>query len=93
MKRIKHNDLVPWFIMDHGTLPAGYLRACKKFFMAGREDAEMYKRQAISLKLQARENTIYEENEKLIDRSPKPQAPSCKLDSWPDPCYRIIKDK
>jgi len=21
------------------------------------------------------------------------EAPSRKLDSWPDPCYRIIKDK
>jgi len=52
--------------MDHGTLPAGYLASCKKFFK--------------SLKLQARENTIYEENEKLINRSTKPQAPSGKLD-------------
>jgi len=25
--------------------------------------------------------------------SPKPQAPSCKLDSWPETCYRIIKEK
>ena len=79
MKRIKKNDLLPWFTDDHRTLPASYKRSCEKFFK--------------SLKLQARENTIYEENEKLIDRSPKPQAPSCKLDSWPDPCYRIIKDK
>ena len=32
---------------------------------------------------------------KLADcfKMEKPQAPSCKLDSWPDPCYRIIKDK
>jgi len=58
MKRIKHNDLLPWFLQDHGTLPAGYLRSCKKFF-----------------------------------KSIKPQAPSCKLDSWPEPCYRIIKEK
>ena len=65
VKRIKHNDLVPWFTMDHGILPAGYLASCKKFF-------EGLKQQATS---------------------PKPQASSCKLDSWPDPCYRIIKDK
>jgi len=57
-RRIKHNDLLPWFLQDHGTLPAGYLRSCKKFF-----------------------------------KSIKPQAPSCKLDGWPETCYRIIKEK
>ena len=25
-KRIKHNDLLPWFIRDHGTLPVAYLK-------------------------------------------------------------------
>ena len=50
-KRIKHNDLLPWFIRDHGTLPPAYLASCEKFFKAGREDAEMYKRQAASNKL------------------------------------------
>ena len=51
--RIKKNDLLPWFIQDHGTLPDAYLRSCRKFFKAGREDAEMYKRQASSGKPQA----------------------------------------
>jgi len=32
MKRIKHNDLLPWFIWDHGTLPPAYLASCEKFF-------------------------------------------------------------
>ena len=32
MKRIKHNNLLPWFTQDHGTLPASYLASCKKFF-------------------------------------------------------------
>jgi len=31
-KRIKHNDLLPWFTQDHGTLPAAYLKSCQKFF-------------------------------------------------------------
>jgi hypothetical protein len=31
-RRIKHNDLLPWFIRDHGTLPGSYLRSCEKFF-------------------------------------------------------------
>ena len=32
MKRIKHNNLLPWFTQDHGTLPASYLASCEKFF-------------------------------------------------------------
>ena len=32
MKRIKHNDLLPWFTMDHGQLPASYLKSTQKFF-------------------------------------------------------------
>jgi hypothetical protein len=31
-KRIKHNDLLPWFTMDHGQLPASYLKHTQKFF-------------------------------------------------------------
>ena len=31
-KRINHNNLLPWFTQDHGTLPAAYLKSCKKFF-------------------------------------------------------------
>jgi len=51
--RITKNNLLPWFIQDHGTLPASYLKSCREFFKAGREDAEMYKRQASSGKPQA----------------------------------------
>ena len=43
-KRIKYNDLLPWFTMDHGQLPASYLKSTKKFF------DEL---QASSVKLQA----------------------------------------
>ena len=32
MKRIKHNDLLPWFLEDHGQLPDAYLKSCQKFF-------------------------------------------------------------
>ena len=31
-KRIKHNDLLPWFTMTHDQLPASYLKSTKKFF-------------------------------------------------------------
>ena len=32
VKRIKHNDLLPWFLEDHGQLPASYLKSTQKFF-------------------------------------------------------------
>jgi hypothetical protein len=49
MKRIKHNDLVPWFIQDHGTLPASYLASCKKFFkeLSDKQQAASVKPQAL----------------------------------------------
>ena len=31
-KRINHNNLLPWFTDDHGTLPASYLKSCQEFF-------------------------------------------------------------
>jgi hypothetical protein len=49
MKRIKHNDLLPWFTQDHGTLPASYLRSCEKFFKSIKPQASSSKRQAASL--------------------------------------------
>ena len=45
-KRIKHNDLLPWFLEDHGQLPASYLKSTKKFF---KEISD--KQQAASVKL------------------------------------------
>ena len=34
MKRIKHNDLLPYFIMDERSLAKrkAYVRSCEKFF-------------------------------------------------------------
>ena len=31
-KKINHNDLLPWFLEDHGQLPDAYLKSCQKFF-------------------------------------------------------------
>tara|TARA_R100001509_G_scaffold30906_3_gene16538 strand:+ start:450 stop:605 length:156 start_codon:yes stop_codon:yes gene_type:complete len=31
-RRIKKNDLTAWFLQDHRTLPASYVKSCKKFF-------------------------------------------------------------
>tara|TARA_R100000781_G_scaffold86961_1_gene53515 strand:- start:98 stop:298 length:201 start_codon:yes stop_codon:yes gene_type:complete len=49
MKRnyIKKNNLLPWFLEDHGQLPASYLKSTAKFFDELR--ASSYKRQATSL--------------------------------------------
>ena len=31
-KRYKKNDLTAWFLEDHATLPASYVKSCEKFF-------------------------------------------------------------
>jgi len=48
LKRIKHNDLLPWFTDDHRTLPASYVASCRKFF-----ESISSKRQAASNEQQA----------------------------------------
>jgi hypothetical protein len=42
-----HNDLIPWFTRDHGTLPKAYLESCQKFFDEIRESSR--KRQATNM--------------------------------------------
>ena len=49
VKRIKHNDLLPWFTMDHDQLPAAYLKSTQKFFDG--LGATSNKPQAASVKL------------------------------------------
>jgi len=46
-RRIKHNDLLPWFTDDHRDLPADYLKSCEKFF--NELQASSHKQQATSL--------------------------------------------
>jgi len=43
VKRIKHNNLLPWFTQDHGTLPASYLASCEKFFKSLKPQASSAK--------------------------------------------------
>jgi|TARA_R100000388_G_scaffold85022_1_gene64119 lipoate-protein ligase A len=45
--KIKHNDLLPWFLEDHSQLPEAYVKSCQKFFDAIRESS--HKHQAASL--------------------------------------------
>ena len=54
VKRIKHNDLLPWFLEDHGQLPASYLKSTQKFF--DELQATSNKQQATSGKPQACHN-------------------------------------
>jgi len=50
-KKINHNNLLPWFTDDHGTLPASYLASCEKFFkeLSAKQQASSAKQQATSL--------------------------------------------
>ena len=54
-KKIKHNNLLPWFTQDHGTLPASYLASCAEFFQ-WLEDSKRNGFQAPSTKHQAASN-------------------------------------
>jgi hypothetical protein len=49
-KRIKHNDLLPWFTDDHRDLPPAYLKSCQKFFDSLKHKP---KQRAASVKQQA----------------------------------------
>jgi len=51
MKRIKKNNLLPWFTQDHSTLPASYLHSCEEFFKSLKLQASGCKLQAASFKL------------------------------------------
>jgi hypothetical protein len=46
-RKIKHNDLLPWFLEDHGQLPDAYKKSCQKFF--DKLQATSVKQQATSL--------------------------------------------
>jgi hypothetical protein len=48
-RRIKKHDLTAWFLEDHATLPASYVKSCQKFF--DELQASSSKRQAASSKL------------------------------------------
>jgi hypothetical protein len=53
MKRIKHNDLLPWFTDDHRDLPPAYLKSCQEeFFDSLKQQAPSSEPQASSSKQQ-----------------------------------------
>jgi hypothetical protein len=47
VRRFNHNDLLPWFLEDHGQLPDAYKKSCQKFF--DELQATSHKQQATSL--------------------------------------------
>ena len=51
MRKIKHNDLLPWFTDDHGQLPASYLKSTAEFLNA--RNSERFVEGATSVKPQA----------------------------------------
>ena len=55
-KRIKHNDLLPWFTEYHGQLQKAYKKSCEKFFYE--LQATSGKRQATRAKVSTLLNAI-----------------------------------
>ena len=73
-RNIKHNNLLPWFTDDHGTLPAAYLASCEKFF---RELGKKRNKFQASSSNATRHNLFTE----IEASSSKRQASSNKLDN------------
>ena len=68
-RKIKHNDLLPWFTMDHGQLPASYLKSTKKFFKE--LEATSSKHQAPGAKLSPQLNVLTTKEYKKLERKYK----------------------
>jgi hypothetical protein len=82
-KRIKHNDLLPWFTDDHRTLPASYVKSCQEFFN-WLDQCNQNGFQAPSSKPQASYvKSCQEFFDSIKQQAPssKPQASSNKLDN------------
>jgi hypothetical protein len=41
-RRIKKHDLTAWFLEDHATLPAAYVKSCEKFFRELAEERDKF---------------------------------------------------
>jgi hypothetical protein len=50
-RRIKKHDLTAWFLEDHATLPASYVKSCEEFFKSIKQQAPSSEDQAPSSKL------------------------------------------
>ena len=92
-RKIKHNDLTAWFLEDHATLPASYVKSCQEFFDELKENQNRHvliagavkKRQEIFDKIKQTPKAPYKNFywptiPKRQAASDKPQAPSSKLD-------------
>jgi hypothetical protein len=54
MRYLSKHNLLRWFLEDHRTLPASYVKSCQKFF--DELQAASNKRQAASSKLDSKLN-------------------------------------
>ena len=80
-RRIKHNNLLPWFREDHAQLPASYIKSCQEFFQeigektlisrvefyANELQAASYKLQAFQAASNKRQAATYTKNKIVID--------------------------
>jgi hypothetical protein len=69
-KRIKHNNLLPWFQEDHAQLPKAYVKSCEKFF---REIGE----KTLISRVEFYVNELEASSRKLQASSSKRQAATC----------------
>ena len=81
-RRIKHNDLTAWFLQDHATLPASYVKSCQEFFKwLDESNKEGFKAPSLEPESSSRKQrglTKKEERLGWITRGHEPQAASDK---------------
>ena len=78
-RRIKHNNLLPWFTEDHAQLPASYIKSCQEFFQEIGEKTLISRVEFYANELQAANYKRQAANYKRQATSSKPQATSDKL--------------
>jgi hypothetical protein len=78
-RRIKHNNLLPWFTEDHARLPASYVKSCQKFFQEIGEKTLIARVEFYAKELLAARRKLQAARRKLQATSSKPQATSDKL--------------
>ena len=78
-RRIKHNDLTAWFLEDHATLPASYVKSCQEFFREIGEKTLIARVEFYAKELLAARRKLQAARRKLQAASLKQQATSCHM--------------
>ena len=96
-RRIKHNDLTAWFLQDHATLPASYVKSCQEFFKwLDESNKEGFKAPSLEPESSSRKQrglTKKEERLGWITRGHEPQAASDKPQATSDKLPHIQTTK